>query len=287
VSGPADPYTAPADGASPHLVDVDTSTFDAEVIDRSHRVPVVVDLWAAWCGPCRTLGPMLESAVAARDGRIVLAKVDVDANPELAQRYRVQGIPHVLGLRDGVVVAQFTGVIQPPQLEAFLDDLLPSEADQAVARARVAPSEDAEVELRRALELDPRHREAALGLAELLVDRDPDTAVALATPHRPDPAAERVLTRVSLARDAQVDVTDLRARVEGGDADGATLLELGRATAGQGQHDEAIEHLLAAVELGGETRDPAREQLVALFGLLGDDDPRVAAARPRLARALY
>jgi putative thioredoxin len=275
------------DVPAPLAVDVDEADFQTAVLDRSHEVPVVVDFWAAWCGPCRTLGPMLEEAVAARDGEVVLAKVDVDRNQALAQAFRVQGIPQVLGFRDGKVVAQFTGVVPPPQLTAFLDELAPSEADRAVVRARALDGEARETELRRALELDPSHREAAVGLADLLVDRDPDAALDLVAPHRPDPAAEAIVTRAELARDGGGDVDALRARVDGGAADGEALLTLGRALAARGEYDEAIDRLLAAVELGGDTREPAREQLVALFGVLGDADERVRAARPRLARALF
>jgi putative thioredoxin len=273
--------------SSANVIDVDQSSFQTEVLDRSREVPVVVDFWAAWCGPCRTLGPMLESAVDARDGQIVLAKVDVDANQALAQAFRVQGIPQVVAFRDGRPVGQFTGVIPPQQLEGFLDDLAPSEADQAVARARALDGPEAQVELERALALDPTHREAAIGLADLLVDRDPDRAMELVAPHRPDPAAEAIVTRVGLRQAGGADVDALEARVAAGDADGATLLELGRALAARGDHATAIEHLLGAVELGGDTREPAREQLVALFGLLGADSPLVTATRPRLARALY
>lgn len=273
--------------SSPTIVDVDEATFNAEVIERSREVPVVVDFWADWCGPCRTLGPMLEAGVAARDGNVVLAKVDVDRNQRLAQSFRVQGIPQVIAFRDGRVAAQFTGVIPQPQLDAFLDDLLPSDADRAAARARVLDGEAAEVELRRALELDPDHREAAIGLADLLAERDPDEALRLVAPHRPDPAAEAIATRVDLAANGHGDIDTLRDRLAAGEADGATLLELGRGLAARGDHGEAIERLLEAIELGGETREPAREQLIALFGMLGDDDERVRSARPRLARALF
>lgn len=281
----AHPSPAPSPDA-PHVLDVDAAEFEQAVVARSHEVPVVVDFWAAWCGPCRTLGPMLEQAVAARGGEVVLAKVDVDANPQLARAYRVQGIPRVLGLRDGKVVAEFTGVVPADQLDAFFDELAPSEADRAVARARALPGADAQRELRAALALEPDHREARLGLAELVVEQEPHEAAELVRPLRPDPRAEALTTRAELARDGGGDVEALRAAVAT-DADGASLLALGRALAARGEHDEAIEHLLAAIELGGDTREPAREQLVALFGLLGDDDPRVRTARPRLARALY
>lgn len=272
--------------SSPTVIDVDTASFEEAVLDASHERPVIVDFWAAWCGPCRQLTPMLERQVEASQGRVLLAKVDVDANQELAQRYRVQGIPQVVGFRDGVAIAQFTGVQPEPRIASFIEDLLPTEADQAVARARSLTGPAAITELERALELDPSHREAALGLAGHLHASDPERAMALLTPYRPDPTAEAIATRIELAREGG-DVDALRAQVARGDGDGATLLTLGRALAGQEEYDEALEHLLAAVALGGEVREPAREQLVRLFSLLGDDDARVHAARPRLARALF
>jgi putative thioredoxin len=271
---------------TPHVIDVDEPDFATAVLERSAQVPVVVDFWAEWCGPCRTLGPMLEQAVTARDGAVVLAKVDVDRNQSLAQAYRVQGIPAVLGFRDGQVAAQFTGAVPATQIETFLDDLLPTPADEAVAEARALPREEAIARLRHALELAPSHREAAIGLAELLLDDDPAQALELVRPHRPDPAAEAVATRAQLAAEGG-DVERLRARIAAGEDDAGTRLDLGRALAAAGDYTQAIEALLETVELGGDAREPAREQLVALFNLLGDDDQRVAAARPRLARALF
>ncbi|WP_052667656.1 tetratricopeptide repeat protein [Nitriliruptor alkaliphilus] len=275
--------------ASPLVFDVTDAQFQTAVIDRSHTTPVVVDLWAEWCGPCKQLGPMLERAVTARGGDVVLAKVDTEANPEVARAFQVQSIPAVFGLRDGKVVAQFVGVRPEAEIERFLDDLGPSEADRAVQRARVLDGDEREAALRHALELEPTHREAAVGLAELLVERDPSAAIELVLPHRPDPAAEAVVTRAELARGGadDADLADLRAAVARGDADGATLLELGRSLAAAGDYEEGLDHLLAAVQLGGEVREPAREQIVALFNVLGDADPRVQAARPRLARALF
>jgi putative thioredoxin len=272
----------------PSLVvfDATDADFQTAVIDRSHDTPVVVDLWADWCGPCKQLGPMLERAVTARGGEVVLAKVDTEANPGVAKAFAVQSIPAVFGIRDGRVVAQFVGVRPEAEIARFLDDLAPSEADRAVQRARVLHGDEREAELRRALELEPSHREAAIGLADLVVDRDAAAAVELVTPHRPDPAAEAIVTRADLALGGGADLDVLRAGVTGDRRDGAALLELGRALAAAGEYDEAIDRLLAAVELGGEGREPARGQLVALFNVLGDDE-RVRAARPRLARALF
>lgn len=268
--------------------DVDAAGFDEQVVARSHEVPVVVDFWAAWCGPCRTLGPTLESAVAARDGQVELAKVDVDANPQLAQAHRVQGIPAVKAFRDGQVVAEFTGAINAAQVEAFLDEVVPSEADRlaalGAARAEVDTAAACDA-FEQALAVDPRHVGAGLGLAGLLLSDDPDRARGLVNLHRPDPRAEALLTRLDLAADGG-DVATLAARAATDPDDPAVQLQLGRALAAAGDHGGAIEALLRAVELGGEEREQARAQLVALFEMLGDDE-RVRAARPRLARALF
>jgi putative thioredoxin len=271
------------------VFDADTASFEADVLERSHEVPVVVDFWAAWCGPCRTLGPMLEEAVTARGGEVALAKVDVDANQQLAAAFRVQGIPAVKAFRDGKVVAEFTGAIPRNAIEQFLDGIVPTAADREVAAARALVASDpaaARAHATAALELDPRHPAAALLLAELVLAEEPERALELVKPHRPAPEFEAVATRAELALTGG-DAAALAAAVAGDPFDGVARLQLGRLRAADGDYAAAIDLLLQAVRLGGDTREPAREQLVAIFGVLGDDNELVRTARPRLAAALY
>jgi len=272
------------------VIDVTDKTFEAEVLERSRTVPVVVDFWAAWCGPCRTLGPMLEQAVSARGGEVVLAKVDTDANQGLASAFRIQGIPAVKAFRDGRVVDEFTGAIPPGAIEAFLDRIVPSEADRLVSRGDASLGSDraaAQDAYEAALALEPGHLGAAVGLANLVAVDDPDRARALVSPHRPDPRVEAILIRLDLAAAADGDEAELRRRVQADPSDGPAQLALGRLLAAAGNYDEGFPALLAAVRAGGDERHTAREQLVALFAVLGPDDPLVRSTRPQLAAALY
>lgn len=275
--------------SSPHVIDVDEASFQAQVIDRSRQVPVVVDVWAEWCGPCKTLGPILEQAVAARNGEVVLAKIDADANPGIVQALGVQGIPAVKAFRDGQIVNEFTGAQPPQAVETFLDSIVPPVEDREVARARTLEATDpaaARAIAEQVLDSAPIHRGAALLLAELVLEEDPQRALDLVTPHRPIDAAETIAARAELAL-AGGDIEELRARVAADASDGDAALQLARLEAGAGNYDRSVELLLDLVRSGGDLREPAREQLVAIFAALGNDHEVVLANRPRLAAALY
>jgi putative thioredoxin len=241
------------------VFDVDEAQFEQRVVERSHEVPVVVDFWADWCGPCKQLGPALERAATARAGKVELAKLDVDANGRLATLFRIQGIPAVKAFRDGRVAAEFTGALPPAEVERFFDSLVPSEADE------LARSGD-ETALRRALELDPGHADARRELGRVLLQRgDTAEALELLEGAAGDFVADGLAARARLADDDH-----LAAAFAAWDA---------------GERGEALERLQDALP-DPERQDLIRRVMVAIFTELGPDDPLAREHRRRLSAAL-
>ncbi|HEY2441009.1 MAG TPA: thioredoxin [Solirubrobacteraceae bacterium] len=245
-------------------MDVTDSTFQTDVIERSQTVPVVVDFWAEWCGPCRQLGPVLERAVAAREGKVELAKVDVDANPVIARTFGIQSIPAVKAFRDGRVVAEFVGAQPPPAVNSFLDSLLPSETDGLVAQGD-------EESLRRAVELEPSRADAAVPLARILHERgDDDAALALLREVPGSFAADGLAARIGLERDNHgLDLHEALAALDAGD------------------HERALDLLIGALPRADGARDDLRRLVVGILDELGVDNPLARESRRRLASALY
>jgi len=243
----------------PAVYDVDEADFEQRVLERSRTLPVVVDFWAEWCGPCRQLTPVLERAVAERPGKVELAKVDVESNQRLQMAFRVQGIPAVKAFRDGAVAAEFTGALPPAEVGRFFDALVPSEADE------LAASGD-ESSLRRALELEPSNPTVQRELAKLLLTSgETDEAVQLLEGAAGDFVAEGLLARIQLQDDP-----DLAPAFAAWDA---------------GDPAAALEGLQSALP-DPERQDAIRRVMVAIFTELGADHPLAREHRRRLSAAL-
>jgi putative thioredoxin len=244
-------------------MDVTDTTFQAAVIERSRSVPVVVDFWAEWCGPCRQLGPLIERAVAARAGKIELAQVDVDSNPMLSRTFRIQSIPAVKAFKDGKVVAEFLGAQPPAAIERFLDSLVPSEADELVARGD-------EASLERAAELEPTRADAAVPLARILHARgESDEALKLLERVPGSFAADGFAAQIGLEQTQQDDLREAFAALDSGD------------------QARALDLLLGALSSADGARDDIRRVIVGILDELGVEDPLARESRRRLASALY
>ena len=245
------------------VIDVTEQDFERDVIERSREIPVVVDFWAEWCGPCRMLGPLLEKAASAREGQVVLAKVDTDANQGIARVFNIQGIPAVKAFKDGQVVDEFVGVQPPAQVERFFDRLVPSEADTLVAAGD-------EASLRRALELEPARSDAAVALAKIVHARgERDEAATLLANVAGDFSAEGLAARIRLEDQDAVDLDEAFAAVDAG------------------ERERALELLIGAIPSADGYKDDVRRVVVAILDELGVDHPLARDARRRLAAALY
>ena len=244
-------------------MDVSEGNFEQAVIERSRSLPVVVDFWAAWCAPCRQLGPVLEREAARREGKLELVKVDVDANPALSRTYGIQGIPAVKAFRDGRVAAEFVGAQPSSAVERFLDSLFPSEAE-------LLAKQGDEESLRAALALEPGRADAALKLARILLGRGA-AAEALEIVERVHGsfAADGLAARIKLEQAAPPELSQAFAALDSGD------------------NQQALELLIGAIASHRGGRDDIRRVVVGVLDELGADDPLAESSRRQLASALY
>ena len=290
----------PSETTPGSVIDVGDADFVAAVVERSHQVPVVVDFWAPWCGPCKNLGPTLERLAGEYAGQFVLAKVNIDESPAVAQQLQVRNIPLVIAFRDGAAVSEFTGAQPESAVRQFLDAIVPGAADQA-ARAgteALAASDPATAERQFAAALaeDPRHPVALLGTARLQGDRG-ESELALATLERmgvaPRPLeqeAERLaaeLRTIAPARDAP-DLEALREAAAASPNDLRARLDLARALLASRRYDEALPALLAVVERDKSFEDEAaRKTMLDVFEILGSAHELTQEYRSKLAAALF
>lgn len=270
------------------IKDVETAAFQQEVIERSFDVPVLVDFWAAWCGPCKVLGPTLERLVAEDTGSWELAKVDVDTNQEISGYFGVQGIPTVIAFRDGQPVDRFTGALSEHQVREFINKNLPSDLDLAAAQGDLlweqGDDDAAESAFRSVLDSDATHQGAGLGLAGILVERGIfDDAVAVLDRLAPTEAVKQLkaLARLGPSADlASLENVDL--------SDPSARLDYAKALSAASRHEEALEHLVELVGLRHPAvSEQARLTMLDLFDLLGPSDPLTSTFRRRLASALF
>ncbi len=278
------------------IIDVDERTFGREVLVRSQEVPVVVDFWAPWCGPCRTLGPILERLAHDSRGAFVLAKINVDQNQRLAANYQVQGIPAVKAFRNGKVVNEFSGALPESQVRAWLKQVCPPVADQLAAEAAALEAhapDQAIARYRQIVATDPTHSASLFGLGRLLLRAGDATGVEwLAQVPAGTPQYSHAQTLLPLADFFQLpvaaDPNALLARIESDSNDLEARYQLAAHLTRTQRYGEAMNQLLAIVMRNRAFHnDGGRKVLLALFELLGDEHPLVADYRRKLANALF
>ena len=278
-------------------IDVNEENFEAEVLERSTEVPVMVDFWAEWCGPCKVLGPVLEKLADEYAGEFILAKVNVDENQGLAGAFGIQGIPAVKLFKDGDLASEFTGALPEPMLREFLSKFLPTAADKQALEAQALEEEsktaEAKVLYQTILESDPNHAKALLGLGRLAMNEG-DSATALEhldkVPMVADERkeADRLIARLNLQAGGTANEAALREKVKVEPNNIAARFELAQALAGAEKYEEALNEFLTIVKTDREFQDDgARKAMIQIFEVLGPDDPLTDKYRSELAKVLF
>lgn len=275
------------------VIEVTDATFANEVLERSKTLPVVVDFWAPWCGPCRMLGPVIEKVAAENEGRVVLAKLNTDENPRTAMQYRIQGIPAVKAFKDGKVIADFTGAYPEPQVRAFFQKVIgaagtgASTADDLLRKGDVA---GAEREYRAILEKSPNDAGAIVGLATILLARGARAEAEKLLERAPtDRRAKALKHRIFLDEFRQKHAgEDLEGEARRNPRDPRARYRWGVMLAAQEKYEQALDELLESVRLDRSFADgAARKAMLAIFDILGLDSPVTREYQRRLSSVLF